>query len=239
MVNQFTGITNYYDLLMMSGYYDYYNIAQEAYSIVGNNSQVLELGVGTGLFAEKYMEIDNTCQFTGVDITPSFVEIAKKRLGNKAKLIVADGLTMELNKTFDVAISHAGVWLFISCGDRLELVSHIPDVQANYQGLKNLARHLRTGGLFLLSIQKSGIDFEKNLPGGIVYSQLIEELEDKVDYRTRKKSYFFKKDGEILAQEQLTVTLFRQDAYQKLFDEAGFDFQGVNNDNSLAIYKKR
>ncbi|WP_094676726.1 trans-aconitate 2-methyltransferase [Hydrocoleum sp. CS-953] len=239
MVNQYTGITNYYDLLMMSGYYDYHNIAKKAYSIVGNNCQILEIGVGTGLLAEKYMEIDNTCQFTGVDITPSFVEIAKKRLGNKAKLIVADALTMELNKTFDVAISHAGVWLFISCGDRLELVSHIPDVQANYKGLQNLARHLRTGSLLLLSIQKSGINFEKNLPGGIIYSQLIEELEDKVDYHTRKKSYFFKKDGEIIAQEKLTITLFRQNAYQKLFDEAGFDFQGINNDNSLAIYKKR
>ncbi len=52
----------------------------------------------------------------------------------------------------------------------------------------------------MLSIQKSGIDFEKNLPGGIIYSQVIEELEDKVDYRTCKKSYFFKKDGRILAQ---------------------------------------
>ncbi len=167
------------------------------------------------------------------------MEIAKKRLGNKAKLIVANALTMELNTIFDVAISNAGVWLFISCGDRLELVSHIPDVQANYKGLKNLASHLRTGSLLLLSIQKSGINFEKNLPGGIVYSQLIEELEDKVDYHTRKKSYFFKKDGEIIAQEKLIITLFRQNAYQKLFDEAGFDFQGINDDNSLAIYKKR
>ncbi len=137
MLDQYTGITNYYDLLMMYGYYDYHNIAKKAYSIVGNNCQILELGAGTGLLAEKYIEIDNTCQFTGVYITPSFLEVAKKRLGNKAKLIVADALAMELNKTFDVAISNAGVWLFISCGDRLELVSHIPDVQANYQGLKN------------------------------------------------------------------------------------------------------
>ncbi|GGA25608.1 trans-aconitate 2-methyltransferase [Okeania sp. KiyG1] len=95
MVNQYTGITNYYDLLMMSGYYDYHNIAKEVYSIIGNNCEIIELGTGTGLLAEKYIEIDPNCQFTGVDITPSFLEIAKKRLGNKAKLIVADALTME------------------------------------------------------------------------------------------------------------------------------------------------
>lgn len=132
-----------------------------------------------------------------------------------------------------------GVWMFIEHGDRLELVSHIPDVQANYQGLENLARHLRTGSLFLLSIQKSGVNFAKSLPGGIIYSQVIEELEDKVDYYTRKKSYFFKKDDEVIAQQQLKMTVFKQDAYQKLFDAAGFDFQGVNNENSLIIYKKR
>ncbi len=45
----------------------------------------------------------------------------------------------------------------------------------------------------MLSIQKSGIDFEKNLPGGIVYSQFLEELEDKVDYRTRKKAIYLRK----------------------------------------------
>ena len=34
MVNQYTGITNYYDLLMMSGYYDYHNIAKEAALVI-------------------------------------------------------------------------------------------------------------------------------------------------------------------------------------------------------------
>ena len=51
-------------------------------------------------------------------------------------------------------ISNAEVLLFISCGDRLELINHIPDIEANYQGLKKLAGHLRTGGWFLLNIQK-------------------------------------------------------------------------------------
>ena len=34
MVYQYTGITNYYDLLMMSGYYDYHNIAKEAALVI-------------------------------------------------------------------------------------------------------------------------------------------------------------------------------------------------------------
>ncbi|MEL7034742.1 MAG: hypothetical protein AAFO04_03870 [Cyanobacteria bacterium J06592_8] len=62
---------------------------------------------------------------------------------------------------------------------------------------------------------------------GIIYSHVIEELEDTKDYHTRQKSYFFKKNGEIIAQEQLTITLFKEGAYPTLFDEAGLDFQGI------------
>lgn len=239
MVNQYTGIAEYYDLLVTSGYYDYQSIAKEAHSIVGDGSRIIELGVGTGLLAERYTEIDPNCEFTGIDITLSMLEIANKRLGNRAKLIEGNALTMDLNATFDVAISNGGVWVFLDWGDRWELGSHIPNVEANRQGLKNLARHLREGGLFLLNLQKVGWNSEKLLPGGIVYYQCIEEVEDTIDYHIRQKSYFFKKDGEILAQEQLKLIFFKLKAYQQLLSEAGFDFQGTNNDNSLAIYKKR
>ncbi|NEP41575.1 MAG: class I SAM-dependent methyltransferase, partial [Okeania sp. SIO2H7] len=48
MINQYTSITKYYDLWITSGYYDFDRLAKEAYSIVGNNCEVVELGVGTG-----------------------------------------------------------------------------------------------------------------------------------------------------------------------------------------------
>ncbi|NER19968.1 MAG: class I SAM-dependent methyltransferase [Symploca sp. SIO1B1] len=239
MVNQYTGIAEYYDLLVTSGYYNYQSIAKAVHSTVGDGHEIIELGVGTGLLAEKYLEIDPSCEFTGIDITSSMLEIAKKRLENRAELIEGNAVTMDLNATFDVAISNGGVWVFLDWGDRWELGSHIPDIDANRQGLKNVAHHLREGGLFLLNLQQIGWNNEKHLSGGIVYSQLIEEVEDTIDYHTRQKSYCFKKDGEILAREQLKMILFKLEAYQQLFREAGFDFQGTNEDSSLVIYKKR
>ena len=238
MVNKYTGITDYYDLLMQSGYYDYQNIAKEVHSIVGDGRQIIEIGVGTGLLAQKYIEIDPNCQFTGIDITPSMLEMAKIRLGSRVELIEADMLTMSLNSTFDVAISNGGVWLFIECENQQELVSHIPQIQENIRGLTNLARHLRKDGLFLLNLQQPGVYFEKHLPGDIVYSHSIEELEETIDYHTRQKSYFFKKNSEILAHEKLTITLFRQAAYQKLFSDAGFEYKGFSQNRSMIIYKK-
>ncbi|WP_353931027.1 class I SAM-dependent methyltransferase [Okeanomitos corallinicola TIOX110] len=239
MVNEYSGITDYYDLLVMSGYYNYQKIASEVYSIIGSGCRILELGVGTGLLVQEYMKIDPNCEFTGVDITQSMIEIAQKRLGNGVTLIQGDAKTMQLNMTFDAVISNGGVWLFLDWGDRWELASHIPNLESNYHSLKNLACHLRAGGLFVLNLQKPGVNMEKSLPDGIVYSQIIEELENTNDYRTHQKSYFFKKNGEILAEEKLMVTSFKQKVYEKLLDEAGFVFQGINGIASMAIYKKR
>ncbi|NER50923.1 MAG: hypothetical protein F6J86_46400 [Symploca sp. SIO1B1] len=42
-----------------------------------------------------------------------------------------------------------------------------------------------------------------------------------------------------MAQEQLTLTFFKSDTYQQLFNEAGFDYQGISNDRCFVIYKKR
>lgn len=239
MIDQYTGITKYYDLLMKSGYYDYQSLAEDAHSIIGNGCQILELGVGTGLLVEKYIELDPSCEFTGVDITPSMLDIAKERLGNQAKLIEADAVTMNLNATFNVAISNGGVWGILDLGDQWEFGGHVPGFEANFQGLANLANHLRTGGLLLLYLQKPHKNFEKHLPGGIVYSQFLEEGEDRTDHYTLNKSYFFKKDGEVLVQEQIEITCFRPETSRKILREAGFDFQGNSNGGLFAIYTKR
>ncbi|MGD1807957.1 hypothetical protein ACP6PL_21335 [Dapis sp. BLCC M126] len=57
---------------MTSDYYNYQDIAKEANSIIGNNNcQIIELGIGTGLLAQEYINIDPTCEFTGVYFTYS------------------------------------------------------------------------------------------------------------------------------------------------------------------------
>ncbi len=52
-MNQYTKITDYYDLLMTQGYYDYQGMADAVFSVMENHQKILELGVGTGLLAEK------------------------------------------------------------------------------------------------------------------------------------------------------------------------------------------
>jgi len=55
-MNQYTSITDYYDLLMTQGYYDYQAMADAVYSVMKDDfRKVIELGVGTGLLAEKLL----------------------------------------------------------------------------------------------------------------------------------------------------------------------------------------
>jgi len=151
------------------------------------------LGVGTGLLVEEYLKVDPTCQFTGVDFTASMLEIGKKRLGDRAKLVEADVVTMDLDETFDAAISNGGVWGILDLGDRWEFGGHVPGIEANRQRLDNVARHLRTGGLLLLHLQKPHQNFEQQLPGEIVYSQVIKTQEETPEYHSFKKLIFSRK----------------------------------------------
>ncbi|MEO1427497.1 MAG: class I SAM-dependent methyltransferase [Cyanobacteria bacterium J06633_8] len=214
-------------------------MAKTAHSIVGDGCQILELGVGTGLLVEKYLEIDPTCKFTGVDFAPSMLEIAQQRLGEEVELIEADALTMDLNATFDVAISNGGVWGILDLGEQWQFGGHIPGIEANRQGLRRLARHLKSGGLLLLHLQKPHQNYEKSLPGGIVYSQYIEELEETQDYHTLQKNYYFKKDEEVLAQDQVLITCFKPEISQQLLTETGFDLQGKSDGEHFVVYKVR
>lgn len=237
--NQYTNITEYYDLWVTSGYYDYQVMAREANEIIGDGRQILELGVGTGLLAQEYLKVDPNCEFTGVDFTASMLEIAQPRVGDRVKLIEADAVDMELNQKFAAAISNGGVWGILDLGDIWRFGGHVPGLENNIQGLKNTAHHLQDGGLLLLHLQKPHPTYERPLSGGIIYAQSVEELEDTAEFSTWLKSYYFKRDGEILAQDQITITCFQPDTSKRILSEAGFEFQGTSSGQKFAIYQKR
>lgn len=236
--NQYTNITEYYDLWVTSGYYDYQIMAEAVNQIIGNGRKIIELGVGSGLLAEKYLAIDPSCDFTGVDFTASMLEIAAPRVGDHVNLIQADVVNMDLGEKFEVAISNGGVWGILDLGDIWQFGGHVPGIEQNIQGLKNTARHLQAGGLLLLHLQKPHQTYDETLAGGIVYSQAIEEIENTEEYTTWIKSYFFKKEGKILAQDQITITCFKPDTSTKILKEAGFKLLDSGKQEKFAIYQK-
>lgn len=44
-MNEYTGIADYYDLLMTSGYYNYEQIANAIKTLISRNQKIIEIGV--------------------------------------------------------------------------------------------------------------------------------------------------------------------------------------------------
>lgn len=228
-MNEYTRITDYYDLLMTQGYYDYQGMVNAVYSFIKDDKKkILELGVGTGLLAEKLKALAPEAEFTGVDITTQMLEIARKRLGEWGKLVEADVCDMNLQETFDIAVSSGGVWVINQRGDRTDIGSHTKSVEQDIKGLTNVAQHLCQNGLLLLSIQGEQKNYQQNLPTGIVYSQEIEKIAENDEIESIEKSYFFKKDGKILAQQKLNLNYIKQWKKSEIMEEAGLSFVRVH-----------
>ena len=233
-MNDYTELAEYYDVLMTSGYYDYDAIAKSLFSILRGRKKLLELGVGTGLLAEKYLQYDPACQFTGIDLTASMLAKAKNRLGGKAHLVQSDVIAMELDERFEAAFGNGGVWGFVNTGEDYILVSHLTDTEENLRGLRGVARHLEEKGLFIMSVQGMHKNFERELPNNIVYSQEVFEKENFIE-----KDYIFKEGDAVLAKHRNRFRLYRGPAIKDLMEEGGFEFRYITPDDRFHVYIKK
>ncbi len=166
------------------------------------------------------------------------LEIARERLGEWGKLIEADVIEMDLQETFDMAVSSGGVWVINERCNRTDLGTHDSDIDQDINGLANVAKHLRQGGLLLLSIQGDQKKYDKQLTPEIIYSQDTKKLAEDDEMELIEKSYFFKKDGEIVAQQKLRLKFIKEWKKEEILDQAGFKFLGVHDSQKFHIYIK-
>lgn len=172
-----------------------------------------------------------------MDHTPEMLEIAKKRLGDRVNLFEADILSMSITEKFDVAISNGGLCAFVDKGSSCDYYTHLIDYESNLQALQNISNCLNNGGLFIINIQGVHDNYDKHLPGGIIYSQEIVESTTQQD--CIEKTFYFKKDDRILAQQRLIYRIFQGEMIEKLFNQAGFKLEGKDKSGQLIIYSKK
>ena len=237
-MNQYKSIARYYDLLMGAGYYDHQSLARGVQATIGERRRVLELGVGTGLLARELFELDPSYDFTGVDFSPSMLEIAKQRLPSRVSLIECDVAEMTLDRTFDVALSSGGTWVIIRSGQELLLGTHLLSREKDFKGLQNVADHLDAGALLLLSVQNPHEDRVINLVDGIVYSQRIEGRNGASDHFFIEKGYSFKRNGKLLAEEKLTLGFYTQTVFPEMLADAGFSPLGMTDTEKFFVWQK-
>lgn len=237
-MNTYAGITDCYDLLMRAGYYDHQAMARAADAVMGDRKRALELGVGTGLFAQSLAEVNPDRDITGVDITHSMLEVAEERVGDTTELIEADVTSMNLGRTFDTAISSGGVWVVIRDEDEYLLGTHL-DYESDRSGLENVSDHLDEDGLMLLSIQDMHHDFEQELDEDLVYSQRVTPTGDAdAQHFTLEKEYRFTRGTDVIAGQTLELGFYRRDRMDHMLEDAGFAFNGVDRDGRFFVYSK-
>lgn len=238
-MNSYEGIADCYDLLMRAGYYDHEAMAKAAGAVIDDGSSVLEIGVGTGMFAQSLTSTSPACDITGVDFTPAMLEIAAERVGDDVELVQADVTTMDLGRTFDASISSGGVWVVIRDGDDIMLGTHLDDVEDEVLGLRNVHRHLEPDGQLLLSVQDMHRDMSQELGDGVVYSQHVSRDDEPQDeHFVVEKEYCFVRGQEVIARETLHLGFYRRSAMDRILSEAGFLPDGVDDSGRFYVYGK-
>lgn len=240
-MNEYDEIANYYDLLMEKGYYDYTKAAQSLDSILKGHKKILEIGIGTGLLAEKILELDPSYLITGIDFTPAMLDRCKTRLGNRAKLLEGNVLSMEFQELFDGVYSQGGPAGISRVGNDYHLYSFLPNIEDSVKMLNNIASHLVDGGLFVLNIQgeETEADGEQDIGKGIVYAQQKQVyFSDNKEMYFWEKDYIFKKNGEIVASDRHKFLMLQGQLLEDTMNAAGFRFKEVTPGGLYLVYEK-
>jgi ubiquinone/menaquinone biosynthesis C-methylase UbiE len=97
--------------------------------------EVLDVGCGTGIQLASYQRAG--CRVTGIDASPAMLEVARRRLGKKASLTVADAAAMPYpDRAFDLVLAAT--------------VLHEMPPAVRAAALGEMKRVLRPGGRMLL-----------------------------------------------------------------------------------------
>ena len=229
----YTNMSDYYDMIMTSGYYDY-NTISDAILQSMKGHRLLEIGCGTGLILEKILKEESISQATGFDLTESMLDIAERRLKGfeNTALYLQDVTTLDLPGQYDTAFSYGGVWYFSRNDDGLSMISHISDDEGNRKGLSKLAQHIVVGGHLLLGIQGPHVDYESPIKGDMVYSQKI--IPTTIGFT---KNYFLKKNDEVLMSQTINYRVYSFEDALSLLAEFGFEYKSVKEDDNHIFLK--
>ena len=231
--NHYDSFAEFYDDIMLAGYYDYDKQISELAKIVPQGCHILEIGVGTGLLAEKLVE--QGFKVTGIDHTAEMIEIAEKRLGSSVELFTADVCRMRLPATYDCVISNGGVWYGVVdketgeyryCG---HLTAHA-DIAASIEAVCN---HLGPDGRLVLSTQDIHRNLSLDLPGGGKYTQVITDAGGntiQTDYITTTAA------GE--QTETLYLTYIERDVFEGEMAKHGFTIQPVTAETKYIVFER-
>jgi len=151
---------------------------------IPNYSRVLDVGCGNGRLIIELAK--KRCRVTGIDISKSMLNIARKRLrkeGIKAKLINSDIIKFKKKIFFDVILILGNTWEQIPSSERDTL-------------LKNTYESLKPGGILLLNTESI------LYPDLKIWSKII------IQYFSKKNKIKDFRFGDIILKDELGLDVY-------------------------------
>ena len=133
--------------------------------------KIADLGVGTGLTAEKILKFSPSAKLIAIDFSDQMIDGAKKRLGNfDVDYQFGDYSEMDLEKDFDVITSVIGV--------------HHQNTEGKKKVFKKVFDSLKDGGVFIFGDLVTYRDKEEAAANDAKhYHHLVENAEDEKSLR--------------------------------------------------------
>lgn len=235
MSDQYQELAQYYDELVQENR-DYRAIATELSQIIGDRQDVLDIGIGTGLVVGHLLQANSPYTIVGIDTSASLLELAKKKFGDDVLLSCQSISELELDRTFDAAYSRGGAWTFVGNNTETLLASHILDANEIRKSFRCVAKHLRVGGLLIISSSNAYSDNEVELKDGIVHKRTA-TTEYLADERYALLDYRFYKGETLLAQQTLKLRLLSDRELTPMLEAAGFVREQIDSDR-YRVYAK-
>lgn len=235
MSDQYQKLAKYYDDFVQKKR-DYQAIANQLAEIIGDNINLLEIGIGTGLIVECLLKVEPRYNITGVDNSQSLLDIAKNKLGEKVHLHCQSVSELNIDGIFDVAYSRGGAWTFIRDNGETMLASHILNLEDIQKSFYCVAKHLREGGLLIISSSNAYGDNLSYLDNGILHKRTA-KTEESEGQTYAILDYFFYKDEELLAQQTLKLRLLSDRELTPMLKTAGLVEKQIDGDGNRVYVK--
>lgn len=235
--NNYDVLSKYYDDMVTKNR-DYKSVAESLSVLFKDKKKILEIGVGTGLALEELLKLDPDYEIWGVDNSEPLLVQAQERLASygRAHLHLQDMREMELDQEFEVIYSRGGAIFFVESSEGYSLASHLPSQADNLKAIKNMARHLQTSGLFILSATQY-TEHTKELSYGVLHHrQVYQQMENDQNYLIL--DFTFKKDDHIIDQQILKILMTPYQLAEKMFAEAGLHLIDRSSHVNYFVFQK-
>ncbi len=231
----YQGMSNFYNAFVQRNR-DYRAIAIKLNELIGDQQDILDVGIGTGLLVEQLLQLRPELRITGVDTSMSLLAQAQASLGTQVELHCQDVCDLDLDKMFDFAYSRGGAWAFVRDGDAILLASHILELDAIERSFERVAAHLRDGGRLIIISANSNHSKREELDGELSFGRTVSK--DWVDGKQYLSlDYVCLRGGRLVGRQKLRMRLLTLEQTEKMLRSAGL--QAISHhDKQYHIYQK-